>query len=194
MPKGGWRAGAGRPTRAQAEEKAKQLAATIAGGLTISPRAYLQGLLNSPGSTKSERLKAAELLLKLPPEPAPSGSISSAPPMVILGIPRGVFFTEEQAANPDALIPYGVPIEPFTATSSTDLVQRKREAIERRYSEPVREEVAPESVSFESAEQTPPANVTPLRPFERSYREGARNDASRSPSARDPFKFWPPGD
>jgi hypothetical protein len=74
-------------------------------------------------------------------------------------------------------------------------VQRKREAIERRYSEPVREEVAPESVSFESAEQTPPANVTPLRPFERSYyREGARNDASRSPSARDPFKFWPPGD
>src|SRR3954463_7423296 len=36
----------------------------------------LQGLLDSPGSRKSERLRAAELLMKCPPEPSSRGSVS----------------------------------------------------------------------------------------------------------------------
>ena len=49
MPRGGPRPDSGRPTKAQAAEKARLLAETIAKGVKISPRAYLQGVLASPG-------------------------------------------------------------------------------------------------------------------------------------------------
>ena len=123
MPRGGPRPNSGRPTKAQAAEKARLLAETIKRGPQALPRQYLQALLDSPGSTKSERLRAAELLLKLPPE-EPVATVAPATPPVILSIPRGCFLSAEQAADPDQLIPHGVPIEPFTATPGTDPTRR----------------------------------------------------------------------
>jgi hypothetical protein len=34
-------------------------------------------------------------------------------PPIILAIPRGCFLSEEQSANPDQLIPHGVPLAPY---------------------------------------------------------------------------------
>ena len=48
------------------------LAEAVAKGLKLTPRAYLQGVLDSPGSTKTEKMRAAELLMKCPPEALPS--------------------------------------------------------------------------------------------------------------------------
>jgi hypothetical protein len=181
MPRGGWRGG-GRPTKAAAEAKAKALLEAIEKGPRTTPRALLQGIMDNPKSTAMERLKACELFQKLPNDPLPSASVSSAPPMVLLGIPRGIFLSEEQAANPESLIPYGVPIEPFTATSSIDATQTKRQTIEH---------LEPEPVPFESPEPTPPSNVQPLRPFERIHYEGERHDASRRPAAMNPHHYRP---
>jgi hypothetical protein len=111
--RGGRRSGAGRPTKAQAAERAKLLAETIKHGPKTLPRQYLQALLDSPGSTKTERLRAAELLLKCPSSDAPAASIPPPMPPIILAIPRGCFLSEEQSANPDQLIPHGVPLAPY---------------------------------------------------------------------------------
>ena len=85
MPRGGPRPNSGRPTREQAAAKAKALAEAAAKGPKISPRAYLQAMLDSSGSTKSERMRAAELLLKLSPEPPPSSSDSPPTDLEHLG-------------------------------------------------------------------------------------------------------------
>ena len=117
MPKGGKRVGAGRPTKEQQELKAKLLAETIARGLNLPPKVYLQGLLNSPGSTKYERLRAAELLLRYPPDPVARASAEPSPQMSIISIPREVFLTKEQIVDIEELAAkHGQPIEPYTGS------------------------------------------------------------------------------
>src|SRR3954467_11347845 len=89
MPRGGPRPNSGRPTKAQAAEKARLLAEAVAKGPKTLPRAYVQGVLDSPGSTKSEKMRAAELLMKWPPEALSGGSDSPPVEYKIFCCPRG---------------------------------------------------------------------------------------------------------
>lgn len=197
MPRGGWRPGGGRPTKEQQAERARLLAETIAKGPKTTPRAYLQGLLDSPGSTKSEKLKAAELLLKLPPEAAPSITIDR-PEQPILVIPHGCQFDVDGVTLiwPETGKPVEPaelqPCEPYLATSALTPSPRHREPEPKP--DPAIELEAP--APFEVAEPTPPANVTPLRlrPHERGLSFGARHDPQRTADAQNPFKFKPYSD
>ena len=49
MPRGGPRPNSGRPTKAQAAEKARLLAEAVAKGPKLTPRVYLQGVLEFSG-------------------------------------------------------------------------------------------------------------------------------------------------
>ena len=123
MPKGGRRKGAGRPTKEQQELKAKLLAETLAKVINTDPKAFLQAKLNSPGSTKYERMRAAELLLRHPPDPVSRSALPELP-VKIIAIPREVFLTKEQIANIEELAAqHGQPIEPFEATPPFDAPQ-----------------------------------------------------------------------
>jgi hypothetical protein len=187
MPKGGPRPGSGRPTKAAAAEKARLLAETIAQGVKISPRAYLEGVLASPGSTKTERMRAAELLMKFPAEESPSSADLPVTVWNIWGLPHGaqigddgktVVWDDGRVTDPERLEPF----EATPAISPTPL---------RRAPEP--EPELPEPVPFETVEATPPPNVTPLRPHERGLSFGAQHDPSRQPGANDPFRYRPRG-
>ena len=161
MPKGGRRKGAGRPTRAQQEAKAKLLAETIAKCVNTNPKAYLQGVLNSPGSTKSERLRAAELLLKYPPDPAPHAHADPAASPMIIGIPRGVFLSDEQRANIEKLaVEHGQPIEPYEATPALHETSLSRSE--------------PELERLEVVEVPDDGKITTLRPYGRALSNGRR--------------------
>lgn len=116
MPRGGWRGG-GRPTKAAQAEKARLLAETIASGKVTPSRDILRGIINSPGSTRMEVIKAIELEAKLPPDPAPRIPIEPLRLPPIICIPRGVFLSEDQIDNIEELAEqHGVPIEPFTGS------------------------------------------------------------------------------
>jgi hypothetical protein len=183
MPRGGPRPNSGRPTKEQAAAKAKALAEAAAKGPIISPRAYLQAMLDSTASTKSERMRAAELLLKLSPEPPPKPD--SSPPL-----PRGAQIGDDGQSIvwPDGSTEPAQPLKPFEATPPLPPMPRRREP------EPTLEAIEPEPQPFEVAEVTPPPNVTPLRAFERGVSFGARHDPSRRPEATDPFRYKPRGD
>jgi hypothetical protein len=168
MPKGGPRPGSGRPTKAQALEKARLLAETIKHGPKTLPRQYLQGLLDSPASTKTERLRAAELLLRCPSD-APAATVSPSLPPIILAIPRGCFMSEQQTADPDQLISHGVPIEPYTGTPDWT-----RTALSDQREAPVPREPVP----FEVAEAEAPQNLVRLDSF-----KTRRDDDGSGPGA-----------
>jgi hypothetical protein len=185
MPRGGPRPNSGRPTKEQAAAKAKALAEAAARGPQIAPRAYLQAMLDSTASTKSERMRAAELLLKLSPEPPPKPD-SSPPVLNIWGLPRGAQIGDDGQSIvwPDGSTEPAQPLKPFEATPPLPPMPRRREP------EPVLEADAT-PVPFETGEAAPPQNVTPLRVFERGVSFGARHDPSRRPEATDPFRFKP---
>lgn len=163
MPKGGPRPGSGRPTKEAAAEKARLLAETIAKGVKISPRAYLEGVLASPGSTKTERMRACELLMRFPPEELPSSADLPVHVWNIWGLPPGAQIGEDGKTvvwpNGDMTDPE--PLEPFEPTPALSATPQ------RRAPAPALEDVEPEPVPFETVEATPPQNVTPLRPHER---------------------------
>jgi hypothetical protein len=188
MPRGGPRPNSGRPTREQAAEKARLLAETIAKGVKISPRAYLEGVLASPGSTKTERMRAAELLMKFPPEESPSSADMPVTVWNIWGLPHGAQIGDDGKTIvwDDGATEPAQSLEPFEATPALSPTPR------RRAPEPALE-VEPEPVPFETVEATPPHNVTPLRPHERVLSFGAQHDPSRTPAAMDPFRFKPRG-
>ena len=188
MPRGGPRPNSGRPTKAQAAEKARLLAETIAKGPKTTPRAYLQGVLDSPGSTKSEKMRAAELLMKCPPEASPASSDSPTVVWNIWGLPRGaqmgddgktVVWPSGDVTDPPELRPYDASPDWTTQPALTD-----------RTAELVLEEVG-EPVPFETVEAAPPQNVLPLRPHERGLSFGARHDPSRRSEPMDPFRVKP---
>ena len=189
MPRGGSRPNSGRPTKEEAAKKAKLLALAIKQGPQITSRQFLDGLMRDPSASKVMRMQAAIALSKLPPEDPPAAAVSPPIQPIILAIPRGCFLSEEQIANIDQLIPHGVPIEPHTGTAdwtkTTSADRREQPA-----SEPVVErlEVVEE---LPVLKMDPAPNVTKLRPHERVYVEGARNDASRRRSAVDPFSYKP---
>jgi hypothetical protein len=185
VARGGWRPGGGRPTKAQQAEKARLLAETIARGAKTSPRAYLQGLLDSPGSSKSEKLTAAELLLKLPPEASPSSADMPVHVWNIWGLPHGAQIGDDGKTIvwDDGTTEPAQPLEPFEASPAVVPTPRRRE--------PEPEPELPEPAPFETVEATPPQNVLPLRPHERVLSFGAQHDPSRRPEAMDPFRFKP---
>jgi hypothetical protein len=186
MPRGGWRPNSGRPTKEQAAEKVRLLAEAAAAGPKITPRAFLQAMLDSPGSSKAERMRSAELLMKFGPPEAPSGG-SDNPPVVwnIWALPRGAQMGEDgKVVWPDGTTEPPQPVKPFEATPPLPPMPRRREP------EPVLETDA-QPAPFETVEPEPPQNVTALRPFERGVSFGARHDPSRRPEAADPFKFKP---
>ena len=82
-------------------------------------------------------------------------------PPVILAIPRGCFLSEEQVANPEQLIPHGVPLEPFERTP--DWTQT---ALTNKRDQPVIERLEVTEIDV--------SNVTRLR---------RRDDDSGGPSA-----------
>jgi hypothetical protein len=186
MPRGGWRGG-GRPTKAAQLEKERLLAEAIKNGPKISPRVLLQGVMDSPGSTRMEKLKACELYMKLPPETAaPSRSVDNSERSLIpYALPRGSSINVETGA---IIFPEGVepePIEPFTGTPA--LVVERSEVVVETMLEPEIEPAAPLPV----LKMDPASNVQRLRPYERVYTEGARHDSSRRPSATSPFRHKP---
>ena len=125
MPRGGPRPNSGRPTREQAAEKARLLAETIAKGVKISPRAYLEGVLASPGfAQKTERLRAAELLMKFPAEASPSSADMPVHVWHIRSLPRGaqigddgktVVWDDGRVTDPEPVEPYE-PTPPLSPT------------------------------------------------------------------------------
>ena len=133
MPRGGWRPGGGRPTKEAQAAKAKALLEAAAKGPKISPRAYLQAMLDSSGSSKSERMRAAELLLKLSPEPPPSSADS--PPIVInvWGLPRGCQIGDDGQSViwPDGRVTDPEPLEMFEPTATVPSTPRRRESLSR---------------------------------------------------------------
>ena len=187
MPRGGPRPNSGRPTKAQAAEKARLLAEAVAKGPKLTPRAYLQGVLDSPGSTKTEKMRAAELLMKCPPEALPS---TDSPPVVwnVWALPSGcqVGDNGKTVLWPNGDVTDPEPLEMFEPTPPLPPTPQRREP------EPALEAIAPERPQpFETVEATPPANVHSLRPHERGLSFGARHDPSRRPEAMDPFRFKP---
>jgi hypothetical protein len=175
MPRGGWRGG-GRPTKEAAAAKAKALLETLENGKKIDPRAYLQAVLASPASNKSERLRAAELLLKAGPDPAPKGADIPPAAFNIWALPRGASISPDgsKVLWPDGSLTDPEPIEPYSGSPPISSPRRRREP------EPVRE---PDPVPFETVEVEPPPNVTPLRPHERGLSFGARHDPQRTADA-----------
>ena len=146
--------------------------------------------MNDPSASKVMRMQAAIALSKLPPEDPPAAVVSPPTPPIILAIPRGCFLSGEQIANIDQLIPHGVPIEPHTGTADwtqTALADRR----EQPASEPVVERLEVVEEPLPVLKMDPAPNVTKLRPHERVYVEGARNDASRRSPALDPFSYKP---
>jgi hypothetical protein len=146
--------------------------------------------MNDPSASKVMRMQAAIALSKLPPEEAPAAVVSPSMPPIILAIPRSCFLSEEQIANIDQLIPHGVPTEPHTGTADwtrTASADRREEPA----SDPVVERLEVVEEPLPVRQMDPAPNVTKLRPHERTYVEGARNDASRRPSALDPFSYNP---
>jgi hypothetical protein len=104
-------------TNAARELRDKLLLETIAKGLNVDPKVYLQGLLNSPGSTKHEKLRAAELLLRYPPEPPPYRN-SNGGCLTIYSLPRG---SSVDLTTGEIIIPEGaelVPVVPYSGTPS----------------------------------------------------------------------------
>jgi hypothetical protein len=131
MPRGGWRGG-GRPTKAAQLEKERLLNEAIAAGPKILPRVLLQGIMDSPGSTRMEKLKACELYMKLPPEAAPRVPAEPSLQMSIISIPREVFLTNEQIDNIEKLAEqHGVPLEPFEPTASVSAEAASSRDLER---------------------------------------------------------------
>ena len=191
MPKGGPRPGSGRPTKAAAAEKAKLLAETIAQGVKVSPRAFLEGVLASPGSTKTERMRAAELLMKFgSPEESPSSADLPVHVWNIWGLPSGCQIGDDGKTvvwpNGDVTDPERV--EPYEPTPPLSPIPQ------RRAPEPELVEAEPEPAPFETAEPAVPQNVLPLlRPHERVLSFGAQHDPSRQPGANDPFRYKPRG-
>jgi hypothetical protein len=132
MGHGGRRENAGRPTREEAAEKARLLAEAIASGAKkmITPTDYLQGVLNSAGSSKSERLRACELLLKRPLDALPAAS-HAATEIRVLVIPRGAQLRDGQVIWPDGeLVGPLQPAQPFRPTSWVSKPERRRAELE----------------------------------------------------------------
>ena len=162
--------------------------------------------MDSPGSTKMEKMKAVELYLKLPPElPAPNSADNSERSLTIYSVPRG---SRIDPKSGEIVLPEGVEletIEPYTATP--DWTRRAASTSKREHddemtpTETTPVETTPTESAYDEdnlptaplpAATTPPAsNVRPLRPYERTYFEGERHDVNRRPTARDPFSFKP---
>jgi hypothetical protein len=83
--------------------------------------------------------------------------------------------------------------EPFAATPDWTKTDRRDpvpviEPLDEVVDEPTFE---PEATPLPVSPMDLAPNVQRLRPKERTYTEGARNDASRRPSALDPFRHKP---
>jgi hypothetical protein len=137
VPKGGKRQGAGRPTREQQILRAKQTEEALAKAIDVDAKLFLQSKLNNPASTKYERMRSAELLLRHPPDPVSRPALPELP-VKIIAIPREVFLTKEQIDNIEALADaHGVEVQPFEptpsfATTETETTSRSEpEAFER---------------------------------------------------------------
>jgi hypothetical protein len=139
MGHGGKRRGAGRPPKNVALAQSRLDAATD-GSRTAAE--YLTLVLNGPNSSRSQRLRAAELLLKRPTE-APSAA--EPLPIVILSVPRGtcVDLKTGIATTPDGAVAEMEPFEPFTPTPPLPLQRDERVALEPL---PVTETEIPENV------------------------------------------------
>jgi hypothetical protein len=201
MPRGGPQPGSGRPTKAAQLEKERLLAEAIKNGPKISPRVLLQGIKDSPGSTRMEKIKACELYLKLLPEAAPRAEVSASP-LRILSIPRdyivwadGTIRPRPPEIDPNAPVVDGIDI---TAEVEAGTWKGTPTSVKPPASEPLPEPLpvydedhlepdAPLPVRT----MDPAPNVTKLRPYERVYTEGARHDSSRRPSAMSPFTHKP---
>lgn len=195
MSKGGPRPGSGRPTKAAQLEKERLLAEAIAKGPKISPRILLQGIMDSVASTRMEKLKACELYLKLLPDAAPI-DVPPAPPLRILSIPRDYIVWPDGTIRPrppevdkNAPIVDGIDITDAVTSGTwkgTPISVPASESVPLPDPLPVYDE---DHLPVTTMDPAP--NVTMLRPYERTYTEGARHDRSRHPSATDPFHHKP---
>ena len=192
MPRGGNRGG-GRPSKAAQAAKAEALAAAIAAGPKTSPRVLLQGIMDSPASTKMEKMKAVELFVKLPLETASHIPAEPLPLPPIICIPRGVFLSEDQIDNIEELAKqHGVPIEPYSGTGDwTQTAAGKREPVVEPLEVADEPTLEPEAAPLPVSPMDMAPNVQRLQPRERVYTEGARHDSSRRPSAQSPFTHKP---
>jgi hypothetical protein len=158
MPRGGNRGG-GRPTKAAQLEKERLLVEAIKTGPKISPRVLLQGVMDSVGSTRMEKMKAVELYMKLPPESAPASSVdNSERSLIAYSLPRG---SSIDTKTGEITFPEGVepePVVPFKPTADwtkTPLADRRDQRAE------------PACEPFEVTEAEVPQNVTRLDTFVR---------------------------
>ena len=118
------------------------LAETMKHGPKTMPRQYLQALLDSPASSKSERLRAAELLLKLVPEPSPRSDSDAKGIEVIYSIPRGAQFAADRKTLiwPDRHICQAATARAIQSNAGLDrskrlILSRSRERFEVREAE-----------------------------------------------------------
>jgi hypothetical protein len=153
MAHGGRREGAGRPSATEAEARAKADAEAIANAPRVSPVDYLAGILASSGSTKSQKMRACELLLR---RAATADALPvSAPdiPINIYSVPRGTQIKDGKIVWPSGVTSDPEPLAPYPPTPML---------------EPLHEERAePEPLPFAVEELEPPPNVTRLDSFVR---------------------------
>jgi hypothetical protein len=124
---------------------------------SILPADFLKATLNNRANSRSERLRAAETLMKYPAAAAPEPIVMQLPR--ILSVPR--YSVVDLKDGTCCSIRDGTPLEyeehvPFTASPPLSAEPQRRPRPEP--------EKAP-AEAFETAEATPPANVTPLRPW-----------------------------
>ena len=119
-----------------------------------------RGFWTSPASSKSERLRAAELLLKLLPESrsdvgSPTGAVSETP-LRVYSVPRGsrIDMKTGQIVFPEGVEPE--PLEPYDATPQLTLSDQSEYKRER----------------FEVAETEPPANLVRLDVYKSKHDDG----------------------
>lgn len=147
MPRGGKRAGAGRP-KGSCTTRTREIAdAAMANPEITTPLDHLLKTLNNPLIGAARKDKVAELLLPyLHPRLSATamlnangnnGNNNDTPngPPVILAIPRGCFLSAEQVADPEQLVPHGVPLEPFAPTpdwTRTALIDKRDQPVVER--------------------------------------------------------------
>jgi hypothetical protein len=120
MPRGGWRGG-GRPTKAAQAAKAAALAEAIKNGPKTSLRDFAQGVLDSPASSMTEKMRACELLAtKLSREEPTKGPDNLPPTFNIWSLPRGCQIGKDGKTVlwPDGSETDPKPVEPFEPTPS----------------------------------------------------------------------------
>jgi hypothetical protein len=164
MEHGGRRPGAGRPTKAQAAERARQDAEAIASRPKISPADYLMGILHSAGSSKSQKLRAAEVLMRRPAD-VPSTYGAETSPTIILSVPRGsrVDLKTGICTTPDGEVAEMLPFTPYEPTPPlSDRREQRREP----------------PLPFEVCEAEVPTNLVRLDPYRRRDDDDSGPDAA----------------